>query len=157
MPRITSSIIMISLLIVFVLGICHFNPVLDVGSLRTFCTRGSIFDPTGPSYRHCCHYWTQTDIGKIQTRFRPKQYWNSDHFWPFSLKIQTYRDSLTWYFYDYVNLIYGTQIMQTNNRGDEVMTTLVCRKKSLYYRPNTDHFFSKKKTKYRPLLMKIQT
>ena len=34
--------------------------------------------------------------------------------------------------------------MQTNNRGDEVMTTLVCRKKSLYYRPNTDHFFSKK-------------
>ena len=27
---------------------------------------------------HCCHYCVQTDIGKIQTQFRPKKYWNSD-------------------------------------------------------------------------------
>ena len=27
---------------------------------------------------HCCLYCVQTDIGKIQTQFRPKKYWNSD-------------------------------------------------------------------------------
>ena len=46
--------------------------------------------------------------------------------------------------------------MQTNNRGDEVMTTLVCRKKVCI----TDQIqttFSQKQTRYKQLIPKLQT
>ena len=38
-----------------------------------------------------------------------------------------------------------------------VMTTLVCSIKSLYYRPNTDHFFSKNRPNTDRVFQKIQT
>ena len=47
------------------------------------------------SGQHRCLYCVQTDISKIQTKFRQKKYWNSDWFRPLSTEIQTYCESPT--------------------------------------------------------------
>ena len=46
--------------------------------------------------------------------------WNSNQFLPVSPspEIQTYRESLTWCFYDYVNFTYKPWIMQNNNNRE---------------------------------------
>ena len=57
--------------------------------------------------QHCCYYWTQTDICKIQTQFRPKKSWNSDqknpeiqtNFDHFFKKFRPIRDSPKWFCY----------------------------------------------------------
>ena len=50
----------------------------------------------------------------ILAEFRPKKYWNSDWFRPFSKEIQTYWDSPTGRVYDYVNFLDVAKKVQTN-------------------------------------------
>ena len=54
-----------------------------------------------------------------------------------------------------VDIIHFCNEFQKYHKLYAVKTTIVCSIKSLYYRRNIDHFFSKKQTKYRPLLLKI--